>query len=362
MEGVKLYHKLTSFGRDKQIKLAEEFMNDGKVYDSQEKNTEIPDSAGCIRLGSLMLCYEPDVEELETEYSLLKEANFEVEWWDKQKIELIHGNKGNFYAAIFFPKDGVIDSMMYAKKLVEFCKTKGLEVREGKRVSDIIEDKDSLKNLVKVVIDGEKEAIYAEKVVMATGGLYLNDTLNGILSPCYSYLTCFKNVLNEKEGSIQNKSQNSVNPKISTMRNSPNFFTLGCSHDWIVCQGYMRVSGEDGFTALKPPRMKHRCNMLETWASDNYPYLLNNGPERQYENGIYSDTPDFIPLLGKATDESNITYLVGCNSLGQASLSGAAYLVPGLLGERKLAKDEIEMANFLSIQRFTLNRFKRPKF
>ena len=78
---------------------------------------------------------------------------------------------------------------------------------------------------------------------------------------------------------------------------------------------------------------------------------------------MYSETPDILPLLGNVKDDSNIIYIVGCNSLGQASISGTSYLVPALLEERDLEEGEEEMIKFLSIQRFNTRGWKKdPKF
>ena len=36
-------------------------------------------------------------------------------------------------------------------------------------------------------------------------------------------------------------------------KNSPNYFTYGFSHDWCVSDNYVRLSGEDHFSAYKDP-------------------------------------------------------------------------------------------------------------
>ena len=96
---------------------------------------------------------------------------------------------------------------------------------------------------------------------MDTGGLYLDKTLSGILRPCFSYLTAIKN--NE----ITEVSGQKV--KLQTSKNTPNFFTYGFSHDWAMCQGFLRIIGEDHFSALKNPRMNLRYRSLEIWGKQN---------------------------------------------------------------------------------------------
>jgi glycine/D-amino acid oxidase-like deaminating enzyme len=358
MKGLKLYNKLASFGRDTEIRLAGVYMNTNEENkNSTDINKKISDKVGCIQLGSLMVCYENEIEEFKEEYKLLKEGGFEVEWWGKEKVENIHGKTANFYAGIFFPKDGIIDSATYAKKLIEYGIKKGLEIREKTRMTEYVEleNEDYGGKVVKLVLD-DKEIIYSKKVVMATGGLFLDKALLGILKPCYSYLTVIKN---------KNLSENSKEGNnIETMRNTPNFFTFGFSHDWSMSQGALRISGEDHFTALKNPRLKFRCKILEEWGLEKYPFLKKNlTPEDiLYINGVYSETPDLIPLVGKLSDKSNVVYIVGCNAWGQASMSGAAYLVPALLGERKIESEDKELINFLDIKRFKTHYQFRPKF
>jgi glycine/D-amino acid oxidase-like deaminating enzyme len=351
MKGLRLYNKLSSLGRNTEIRLADLFLNKIHNYSVGEKEN-IPDQAGCIQLGSLMVCYENEVTELQEEFKILNEGGFEVEWWDKDRVESIHGKTAEFSAGIFFPKDGVINSNLYSKKLIEYGVEKGLEVREKSHVSEVLEiKKNGEENVVKIVLDSG-ETIYANKVVMATGGLFLDKALLGILKPCYSYLTGIKN-----DNLI--KSVEEVNMR--TMRNSPNFFTYGFSHDWCMAQGYLRISGEDHFSALKNPRLKYRCQILEKWGKSNYDFLKHSS-NVIYENGVYSETPDILPLVGKMSDNSNIVYIVGCNAWGQASMSGAAYLIPAILGERNIEKEEQEMIDFLSIRRFKSHGFGRPKF
>ena len=52
----------------------------------------------------------------------------------------------------------------------------------------------------------------------------------------------------------------------------------------------------------------------------------------RYVYGVYAETPDHLPLLGRTHAGSSIVYAVGCNAWGQASLSYVASLLPGLLG------------------------------
>jgi glycine/D-amino acid oxidase-like deaminating enzyme len=348
MSGITLYNKIAELGRDLQYKLAKLYLNNDKDISNLDNNS-IPDNFGLIQLGSLMLCFEPDLKDFEEEYDLLKKGGYECEWWDKEKVQNIHGTESGFHAGIFFPKDGIIDSSQYAKKLVESAKNHGLEVLENTRVIDVEELLDDNKKIVKVVLENQK-IIYGNKIVMATGGLNLDKNINGIIKPSYSYISALKSNINYDLNSPSDCN-------IEKMKNTPNFFTFGFTHDWSMCQGYLRISGCDHMSALKTPEMVVRCKNLDSWAFERYPMLKKNTNlhESKYMNAVYSETPDMLPVLGSISDESNIFYLVGCNAWGQAILSAGSYLIPGLLGERILTKEEKEMVNFISIRRFNFN-------
>ena len=114
----------------------------------------------------------------------------------------------------------------------------------------------------------------------------------------------------------------------------------------------MRVSGEDHFSALKSPRAKERCDRLAKWTWDKYPYL-QSGIHYPSKYGTYSETADFLPVVGTPTDSSRICYMVGCNAWGQASLSAVAAMAPALLGYRDFTPEEDRAAKLFSIRRFS---------
>lgn len=52
-----------------------------------------------------------------------------------------------------------------------------------------------------------------------------------------------------------------------------NYFTWGFTHDWCVTNGYVRVSGEDHYSALKPACSVDRNRILAEWCAEKYPSL-----------------------------------------------------------------------------------------
>jgi hypothetical protein len=97
----------------------------------------------------------------------------------------------------------------------------------------------------------------------------MDENLAGILSPCYSYLVSIK-----KEKEIQKKM--SKNEKGMYSDNSPNYFTLGFSHDWCVSDSFVRISGEDHFSAFKDSLENTRCLNLSEFVFEKYPFIARS--------------------------------------------------------------------------------------
>ena len=99
-----------------------------------------------------------------------------------------------------------------------------------------------------------------------------------------------------------------------------------------------------------------RYDALVEWAVARHPPLADSvaagGDAVAFQYGVYSETPDFVPIVGFARPDSRICYLQGCNACGQAALSFAAGMVPALLGYGHL--DELQAA---TLQLFTVTRF-----
>lgn len=120
-----------------------------------------------------------------------------------------------------------------------------------------------------------------------------------------------------------------------------------------MTNGYLRLSGADHYSSLKPPRMEERCRELADWAYTKYPYLQSEIPYVQ-QYGVYSETPDSAPLVGTPNKSSRLCYLLGCNAWGQASLSYGASLIPGILGFTQLTEQQKEYLSVFTIRRYSL--------
>ncbi|CAB9505260.1 expressed unknown protein [Seminavis robusta] len=297
-------------------------------------------------LGSYYLGYEQDTEELRREFKTLLELGCgqdDMEWCDKERLQTVEGISSNFHCGIFFPKEAVIDSSLYAKTLLQLT----IEKSNGKAqfwanspVATVQEDSDA----VTVTLQSGTQ-IRAKQVVMATGALYQDAKLNGLLKPCYSYLVHVP----------VNTVSTTTNSNDDCCDNSANFFTWGFSHDWCFTNGKVRISGEDHFSAYKPPHLQERCARLSHWTLEQYHH---NDPQQNVHDfpqqyGLYSETPDMAPLVGRIQPNSRICYLLGCNAWGQTILSYCSSLIPGLMQYTQLTEQQQDCLKLLSIQRFS---------
>ena len=322
-EGVRTYLQVAARGRDLELELA---------------NRLLPEAAQQVKqLGSLMVCEADRVERLRMEYDTLRRLECPCEWWDRDRVVAAHGAAAKFAAGIWFAGDARIDSATYARILLDAAAASGaLTLRKAcPRMVSVSTAKD---DLVEVrLADGE--VIHGRKAIVATGAMHIDEQLAGILTPRYSYLVALPHGKPADGNGMASP-------------DSPNFFTFGFSHDWCVEDSFVRLSGEDHFSALKSPRAKERCERLARWAWEKYPYL-DPGAHYPARYGTYSETADFMPIVGTATDSSRVCYMVGCNAWGQASLSAAAAMAPGLLGYRDLTAEEERTARLFSIRRFS---------
>ncbi len=104
---------------------------------------------------------------------------------------------------------------------------------------------------------------------------------------------------------------------------------------------------------------QERLEKLKGWASDFFHDAKKAQPICEHY-GVFANTSDKLPVAGKFNDSSRISYLVGCNGVGQSMLSYGAYLLPGIMGYSALSEEENDLAELVSPLRDTL-RGKQPK-
>ncbi|KAJ1418205.1 FAD dependent oxidoreductase [Ochromonadaceae sp. CCMP2298] len=331
-------------------------------------------------VGSLYVAAEHDVGDLLQEFFTLQELGCkDIEWWDHDRLQHTGGCAGQFFCAIYFPGDAIIDSSTYAAALLYAAMETG-------RVT-LYEGCSPVAKVITLTTEGDSSAltelqngsrIASKHIVLATGGLFAEPSLAGILRPCWSYLVRLPHPTLLESGGLTGRSDEDddeipILPD-GTPLNSHNFFTWGFTHDWCWTDGAVRVSGEDHYSALKPPRSAERCRSLASWVERAYPKVFPQAPKtekalpasptqpelpdaaHEYESqyGVYSETPDSVPLIGSAYPGSAVCYLLGCNAWGQAVMSYSSTLVPGLLGYIPLTDEQRDSMRLLSVRRFAL--------
>lgn len=315
-------------------KLADDFLRISEIGLETEKTIAsriLPNPKKQLKvLGSLYVAEAETAADLERDYAILKRFGADCELWDEKKVSQEHGEAAKFTRGIFFPRDAIIHSAAYAQALLEHAgKAKAhVEIRSNHSpVIDIIEQ--GTHALIKCE-DGTE--IRGAHVIASTGGIFRTKEIAPFIRPCWSYLSIIP-VPAAAERKLPGP----------PMPDSMNYFTHHFTHDWAHCDGYLRVSGEDHYSALKPPRSEVRCKRLADWCFNKYPNLHRaQGYSTLY--GVYSETPDLFPIAGKFKPDSRIVYLMGCNAWGQATMSFCALLVPSLLGLAPAPSEFAELA------------------
>jgi glycine/D-amino acid oxidase-like deaminating enzyme len=339
-EGARRYLALAAIGLELQKSLAK------KLFPG-EAIKEVMDECG-----SVMLAEADTAKDLEGEFELLRSLGCDdIELWDGDRIAQYHGAPSKFVQGIYFPKEARIDALAYVRALLAVAaKSSTLTIVEYSPAVTAVKDVD--KGAV-VNFDGGV-AIRCNKAVLATNGLFLNPHLAGILRPCWSYFVALPHPRDPlKDGNGPSA------PALLGGNCSHNFFTYGFTHDWCVTDGVYRISGADHFSALKAPRAGRRCQELADWTYEKYPHMRELIPNvkdlsGRYVYGVYGETPDYLPLLGKVQPSSNVIYGVGCNAWGQTSMTFVGSVIPAMCGYGPaLTKEVSELADVMAIARFT---------
>jgi len=96
---------------------------------------------------------------------------------------------------------------------------------------------------------------------------------------------------------------------------------------------------------------------LAIWANDKFPETSGKTPVANHF-GVSADTKDEIPIIGKFSDKSRLCYIVGCNSVGQSTLSYGASLIPYFIGNSfKMDDTQKKIADLVSPKRKTLKKW-----
>jgi len=236
-------------------------------------------------------------------------------------VEVFGAKRTAFQSGIFMPDDAVIDPS-YVKLLSQKCDS---IIAEGTKITKLVEEEDG----VRVYTDTAGN-IKARYVVNATNGFYTDSNLRGRLKQKWSYMFSF-----EDPG-----------------KNTPNSWEFAQKyHYWVRQDNITHVGGSDMIFEKKHARtgrfQEQAMAKLKKWAYTKFPHLEGKKILQEHY-GVFATTPDEIPIVGRFSDNSRIFYIVGCNAKGQSTLTYCASLMPGIMGYKKMTKEEQEFANLLS--------------
>ncbi len=296
-------------------------------------------------LGTVVLSNPKDENKLLEEFHLYKELGFEstLNEFNQESIERVFStSEKSFTRGLFVPDDFIIDIEGYVNALASLLPE--THFLNG-HIVDKIEDRTdhvivdySIKHRTGDQIKIEKQQpITAGKVVFATNGFFVDSNLRHLLRQYWNYVLCFKD-----EG-----------------KNTPNAFYFGRNGHYFTRQdNILIVGGEDTLVDKNefsiPNNRDQALEKLLNWSNETFPKLSGTKPLGDHY-GVFCETVDNLPIVGKFDTQRNVYYIVGCNGDGQSALSYSAYLLPAIMGIRKpRSKDEKDYIDLISPNRPTL--------
>ncbi len=260
---------------------------------------------------------------LKQDIELYKKLGFKCEEKSKKDINK-HFQTERFVGGFYFLKDAIINQQAYINNLTNHKK---IYVNSNSYVQKLEEKDDKI--LIHVQ-DQEKPEI-ADYVILATNGFNKLAHLNG-LEPYWALIACFKD------------------PGINT----PNFFNLTNEYyDFTRQDNILQIGGVDtpADNFREPKDYEILRKKLLNWSYETFPYLEGKNPDCEHF-GVYARTSDGFPIVGKDPEKNRIIHVVGCNSVGQSTLTYAASLIPAILNLADFkTKDDEKIAKFLSPNR-----------
>jgi glycine/D-amino acid oxidase-like deaminating enzyme len=249
------------------------------------------------RAGSLRLAADPaERSELEAEYQALREDGFDAEWLD----ELSEPLAGRFHGAILHPRDGALQPARWVRRLAAHAAQAGAAFREHVRV-------------------GSLDEIEAEHVVVATDGytLGLVPALDEAVIPARGQV-----IVTEPLGRQLFPCPHSARHGYDYWHQTPN--------GRLVAGGF-RDSAFDEETTREEVTTPGIQGRLERFVAE----LTGEEPTISHRwAGIFGNTEDRLPLVGRLPGSDRIWVSVGYSGHGNVMGLACGELVAGaLLGD-----------------------------
>jgi glycine/D-amino acid oxidase-like deaminating enzyme len=268
--------------------------------------------------GSLRLAADREErDELETEYEALRADGFAVEWRDALPAPLT----GRYPAAIFHPRDGVLQPARLVRRLATRAAEADVEIRENTRVTSA-------------------EETQAETVVVATDGYPsgLVGELEGLIVPTRGQVLATEPI-REKLFEIPHYGRHGFD------------YWHQASDGRIVAGGFRDVSLQEEFTddEVTTPAVQ---SALESFVAS----LVGRRLAVDYRwAGIFGMVFDFVPVVGRVPGRDNVWIAGGYSGHGNVLGFACGRLVArAILGDRDPLLDLFEPSRLLNPGEATL--------
>ena len=321
-EGSKIYLELVSTGREILISIAQKL-----------------DSSLVRRLGSLIVGHGIQFKWIKEEHMAYQKLGFrkDCKYFSRNEIHELYGNtKTAFDGGLFVPAEAIVAQNRYLETMIREA---NIHVETAK-VMKIEEHPDY------VTIKTEKRGeISADQVVVATNGFFYEDEkLRDLLKPVWDFIICYKD-----------PGPNTPN----TWNFKNNFYYWTRQYDEELKESVLMIGGEsrpvkNGNTRYSVDEKK-ALGILERWTNKVFPRTKDKRPVAIHF-GIFARTPDRVPIVGKFSEGSRVSYIVGCNGDAHSAFTYSASLMPGLLGYTGLTPQQVKIAKFISPGRITLRK------
>jgi glycine/D-amino acid oxidase-like deaminating enzyme len=251
------------------------------------------------RTGSLRMAADPSERSgLEAEYEALREDGFDAEWRD----ELAHSLTGRFNGAIFTPADGALQPARWVRRLAAQAAEAGAEIWEHTRV-------------------GSLEEVEAQQIVIATDGYTsgLVPALDAAITPARGQV-----IVTEPLARMLFPCPHSARHGYDYWHQTP---------DGRLVAGGFRDTALDEETTQEEATTPLVQGLLERFVTE----LVGEPPAISHRwAGIFGNTVDRLPLVGRLSGDDRIWVSVGYSGHGNVMGLACGELVGhAILGDLK---------------------------
>ncbi len=277
--------------------------------------------------GTVGVASAGEFDEMADEFPVYRDLGVDVYLKSGDDVNALFGSDV-FVGGLYFPRDGIIDSKAYVRSLID-----SVDVLSHTEVVGVCDSIDEV--VLSTVCNGVREDVSARQVVFATNGFFDDVNLYGLLRKAWAFIVCF-----EDDGP-----------------NTPNAFNYADDYfDWTRQDGVLQVGGCQEVPVCVPFDERQSLNKIVSWSKRTFT-RLNDSDVLLYHWGELAYTFDERPIVGKFDENSRVSYIVGCNAIGQSLLSYGASLLPGIIGRAELSDEQKRFCEFLSPRRATLQKF-----